>query len=94
VLAAGALCELLVGSSRCDDRTAQRAGPTLSDSAQIALRDWLETKADLAGPIASSENARRLLAIPELHDDVAFCLQRDIFPLVARMEADGAIRRL
>ena len=41
---------------------------------------------------ATSENARRLLAIPELRDDVPFCLQRDIFPLVARLEADGAIR--
>jgi phosphosulfolactate phosphohydrolase-like enzyme len=30
--------------------------------------------------------------LPELRDDVAFCLQRDIFPLVAKMESDGAIR--
>jgi 2-phosphosulfolactate phosphatase len=94
VLAAGALCELLVGSSRCDDRTAQRVVPTYSDSAQIARRGWLEAKPNLATVIGSSENARRLLAIPELHDDVAFCLQRDIFPLVAKVEADGAIRRL
>ena len=48
-------------------------------------RIWLAT-------ICNSENARRLLAIPELRDDVAFCLQRDIYPLIAKMEADGAIR--
>jgi 2-phosphosulfolactate phosphatase len=95
VLAAGALCELLeVGSSRCDDRTAQRAVPTkISDSAEIARRAWAQAKSDLAAAAGNATNARRLLAIPELRDDVAFCLQRDVFPLVAKMEADGAIRR-
>jgi phosphosulfolactate phosphohydrolase-like enzyme len=66
----------------------------LKDSAQIALRSYLEAKPNLAAALASSENARRLLAIPDLRDDVAFCMQRDIFPLVAKMEADDAIRRL
>ncbi len=92
MLAAGALCELLVGSSRRDDRTAQRAIPTLSDSAQVALQAWLKAKSDLPGAVRNAENARRLLAIPELRDDVAFCLQRDIFPLVAKME-NGAVRK-
>jgi phosphosulfolactate phosphohydrolase-like enzyme len=27
-----------------------------------------------------------------LRDDVPFCLQQDIFPLVAKLEADGIIR--
>ena len=95
VLAAGAICELLeVGSSRCDDRTAQRAVPTKnSESAEIARRFYAQAKSDLAAAVRSATNARRLLAMPELRDDVAFCLQRDVFPLVARMEADGAIRR-
>jgi 2-phosphosulfolactate phosphatase len=95
VLAAGALCELLeVGSSRCNDRTAQRAVPTkISDSAEIARCDFAQAKSDLAAAVCNATNARRLLAIPELRDDVAFCLQRDIFPLIARLEADGAIRR-
>jgi 2-phosphosulfolactate phosphatase len=92
VLAAGALGELLVGSSRCDDRTAQRAVPAISDSAQIARQAWLKAKPDLSAAVFNAENARRLLAIPELRDDVAFCLQRDIFPLVAKLEADGTIR--
>ena len=94
VLAAGALCEMLeVGSSRCDDRTAQRAVPTrFSDSAEIARRTYAQAKSDLTAAVHTSENARRLLAVPELRDDVAFCLQHDIFPLVARLEADGAIR--
>lgn len=85
VLAAGALIELL--TARGDARS------TFSDSAEIALRAWSHAKADLAAAVRNAANARRLLAIPELRADVAFCLQRDIFPLVARMEADGAIRR-
>ena len=94
LLGAGALCELLAGSLGCDDRTAQRAVPTLSDSAQIAWRVYLETTPDLAGAIGRSENARRLLAIPALREDVGFCLQQDTCPIVAKMDADGAIRRL
>jgi len=35
-----------------------------------------------------------LLAIPELTEDVAFCLQRDVFPVVAAVGTDWAIRRL
>ncbi len=83
-LAAGALCELL---ARGDAR------PTFADSAEIARHAYAQAKSDLAAAVRHSKNARRLLAIPELRDDVAFCLRRDIFPLVARMEADGAIRR-
>jgi 2-phosphosulfolactate phosphatase len=91
VLAAGALLELLVGSSRCDDRTAQRDDPTISDSTEIARQAWLKAKSDLAAVIGRSQNGRRLLATPELREDVAFCLQRDIFPLVAKMGNNGAI---
>ena len=47
---------------------------------------------NLEKSLGASKNSQRLLAIPELRDDVAFCLQRDIFPLVAKMEADGTIR--
>ena len=94
ILAAGALCEILVGSSRCDDRTAQRAVPTISDSTQIARRAWLAAQPDLSAAVCKSENARRLLAIPELRDDVAFCLQHDVFPLIAQMGVDGTIRKI
>jgi 2-phosphosulfolactate phosphatase len=83
VLAAGALCELL---AREDAR------PTFSISSQTARRDYAQAKSDLPGAVRHAENARRLLANLELRDDVAFCLQRDAFPLVAKMETDGSIR--
>ena len=79
VLAAGALGEILSGE--------------FSDSAHIARCVYAQAKADLQATVRTSENARRLLAIPELRDDVAFCLRRDVCPLIARMEADGLVRR-
>lgn len=90
VLAAGALCEILGGSLRCDDRTAQYAVSTrMSDSAEIALRTYIQAKKDLLATVRTSENARRLLAIPELADDVGFCLQRDRLPLVIKRADDS-----
>jgi phosphosulfolactate phosphohydrolase-like enzyme len=74
---------LEAGSSRRDGR--------FSDSAEITRRTYAQAKTDLAAAVATSENARRLLAIPELCDDVPFCLQHNIFPLVARLEGDGII---
>ncbi|MEJ0091454.1 MAG: 2-phosphosulfolactate phosphatase [Limisphaerales bacterium] len=62
-----------------DSRSPHQSNQQFSDSAQIALRTYLEAKPNLAAAMASSENARRLLAIPELRDDVVFCSQRDIF---------------
>jgi phosphosulfolactate phosphohydrolase-like enzyme len=47
---------------------------------------------NLEKSLGASQNGRRLLAIPELHDDVAFCAQRDVFNLVARMDASGQLR--
>lgn len=84
ILAAGALCENLLDSG---------AATELSDSAQVVLAAFEKAKWDLAGTIAKSENARRLLAIPELRDDVEFCLQQDVFDLVAALK-DDAIRVL
>ncbi|HEX3889675.1 MAG TPA: 2-phosphosulfolactate phosphatase, partial [Verrucomicrobiae bacterium] len=82
-LAAGALCKMLSGGFG--------AGAN-SISVETARRAYAQAKPNLAGAMRDSENARRLLANPELRDDVAFCLQRDTCPLIARMEATGAIQ--
>ena len=78
VLAAGALAGLVGGS--------------YSDSTEIASRTFNTAKADLPAVIASSQNGRRLLEIPELKADVPFCAQRDIYKIAAIMGPDGAIR--
>jgi 2-phosphosulfolactate phosphatase len=80
VLAAGALCEMLLTG----------AGATeISDSAEMAQATYTQAKSDLVAAVGRSENARRLLGIPELRDDVSFCLQRDRYPLVVKRAADG-----
>ena len=78
VLAAGALAGLVGGS--------------YTDSTEIASRLFNSAKADLPAVVASSQNARRLLGIPELKADVPFCAQRDVFKVVAVMGNDGALR--
>jgi 2-phosphosulfolactate phosphatase len=78
VLAAGALTELLA-----DD---------LSDSAEVARQTFQRMKSDLPAAIAGSANGRRLLGLPALQADVAFCSQRDLFNLVARMDVNGCLK--
>jgi 2-phosphosulfolactate phosphatase len=80
VLAAGALTDLLA------DET--------SDAAAITRQTFLRAKIDLSAAIAGSKNGRRLTAIPELRADVAFCSQRDVFNLVALMDAGGSLEQI
>jgi 2-phosphosulfolactate phosphatase len=99
VLAAGALGEMLVNEASVLVQQQSHGAhgvtrPTLSDSVETALSAWRKAKSNLFAAVSDVENARRLLAIPELRDDVVFCLQQDKYPLVAQMEADGTIRML
>jgi 2-phosphosulfolactate phosphatase len=86
VLAAGALVELF--AARGDAR------PTLTEATENARQGFVKLKSDIAMAIGFAKNGRRLLAIPELRDDVVFCAQRDIFNLVAVMQSDGSLRRI
>ena len=104
VLAAGALCEMLIrwgettGEPKSEQKHSgsrgrsphQKATSDISDSAEMAQATYAQAKSDLAAAVGRSENARRLLGIPELRDDVSFCLQRDRYPLVVKRAADGA----
>lgn len=80
VLAAGALAELLEGEP--------------CDATRIARQEFVTVRKDLSPAIAGSTNGRRLLGIPELRGDVAFCSQRDVFPQVAVMDAGGSLRSI
>jgi 2-phosphosulfolactate phosphatase len=80
-LAAGALCDLL---------WPQFDPEKISDSAHMARQFYLDATEDIFGAVQRySRNARRLLANPELRDDVAFCLRRDVLDLMA--EARGGV---
>lgn len=85
IIAAGALVDALSPGRDTHSRRTSGATAALADYCE-AVRMGLERK------ISLSENARRLFSLPELSDDVAFCLQHDIFPLAAKMEPGGAIR--
>lgn len=80
VLAAGALAGLVGGD--------------YSDATEIAVRTFRSAQADLPAAVASTQNGRRLLALPELRADVAYCAQRDLFKIVAGMNPEGIIRTL
>jgi 2-phosphosulfolactate phosphatase len=81
--AAGALCDLV---------WKQFQGAAVADSAQIAREVYLATRGDPAAALQHSRNARRLLSIPELRDDVAFCWRRDALEVMAEMR-QGAVER-
>ena len=66
--------------------------PTLTQAAETARNAWRKANSNLLEVVSRAENARRLLAIPELRDDVAFCLRQDVFNLAAELGRDGAIR--
>jgi 2-phosphosulfolactate phosphatase len=83
VLGAGALCQTLLADNP--------AGFTLSDAAAIAWRTYRQAEPELAEVMRSTDNGRRLLAIPELSADVAFCARRDVFDLVAWQSPEGLI---
>jgi 2-phosphosulfolactate phosphatase len=83
VLGAGALCDLL---------WPQCGGGAASDSAHMARRLFRLAQDDLLAAVAQSRNGRRLMSNPDLRDDVPFCVQRDLFRLVAEMGKDGLVR--
>jgi 2-phosphosulfolactate phosphatase len=84
-LGAGALCDHLATLDPAIELTA---------SAREARAMFLPHAEDLEGAMQASTNAVRLLAIPELRDDVAFCLTPDLFPITAAADAAGRVRRV
>lgn len=84
-LAAGALVSLLA------EGTTGSAKMKRTDSAEIALATYAHFATDLDAAFQKARNGRKLLSIPELADDVAFCLQRDTLDFTATL-SDGAIR--
>ncbi|MSR43211.1 MAG: 2-phosphosulfolactate phosphatase [Pedosphaera sp.] len=84
-LGAGALCAAVWSSY---------ASGHVADSAQIAREIYLAAKGDLlAAAGRHARNARRLLEMPDIRDDVAFCLRLDAHPILAVLGKDGRVRR-
>jgi 2-phosphosulfolactate phosphatase len=90
-----ALEDALAAGALCDALASLRADVNFLDSAQIARRlYWQAASTDLSSAVRSADNARRLLANPELQEDVNFCLQRDVSPILAGMSGGREIVKL
>ncbi len=82
VLGAGALAGLLWSGF---------APGGIADSARIAREIYQQHADDLIGVMEHSRNGRRLLGNPDLRDDVAWCLRRDVYHLVAELKNNSII---
>ncbi|HLP77546.1 MAG TPA: 2-phosphosulfolactate phosphatase [Candidatus Paceibacterota bacterium] len=81
-LGAGALCDMLW------DRLSRTS---ISDAALMAHKLYQLGKADVLKAASESRNGRKLLANPDLHDDVPFCMQVDKCNFAAALQKDGHI---
>ncbi|MBA4149496.1 MAG: 2-phosphosulfolactate phosphatase [Verrucomicrobia bacterium] len=84
ILAAGALADL-VWAHYCAGK--------ITDSTHIARQIYQLSKRDLTGAMQFARNGRTLMNVPDLRDDVAFCLRQNIFDFVAEMKG-GRIRQI
>jgi len=84
-LGAGALCERLLEL---------KPAMVKAESARETASMFRTHADDLEAAMQESANARRLLAIPELEEDVAFCLSENLYPIVVGAGSDGILRRI
>jgi 2-phosphosulfolactate phosphatase len=69
-------------------------GGHVADSAHISRNAFKAAENDLIAAMQFALNGRRLIGLPELRDDVAFCLRRDVFPIIASMDRNCSVTRL
>jgi 2-phosphosulfolactate phosphatase len=83
VLGAGALCDLI-----WDDWS----GAAISDSTLMARALYRAVWDRLPEAAAGSRNGRRLSSVPDLREDVRFCLQRDVCEFAVTLRRDGSLQ--
>jgi phosphosulfolactate phosphohydrolase-like enzyme len=84
IIGAGGICSLL-----WDDYPAQAR----SDSALAAYTVYMAERGDLPAALGKSRNGQRLLTIPELREDPAWCARLNTCDFACVLEEDGCIRR-
>ena len=89
-----ALEDTLAAGALADQVWPRFASGHITDAAVIARQLWHARKTDLAAAMREARNGRRLLANPDLREDVAFSIRQNAVPLVAGLGTDGAVRRL
>ena len=86
--------DILGAGALCDRVWPKYAAGAVADSALACRRLFSLAGADLLAAVSESRNARRLLARPELADDVRLSIQHDLFNLVGGVARDGRIRKI
>lgn len=84
-LAAGALCDSLWHGLEPEG---------IADSGKMARDIYQLAAKNVLAAASQSRNGLRLSGIPELRDDVAFCMQRNLFDFAAMLNREGEVRRL
>jgi 2-phosphosulfolactate phosphatase len=85
MLAAGALADMVMPGFLSGH---------VSDAAEMARQTYRIMQRDLYSAMQYARNGRRLLAMPDLKEDVRFCVQRETLTLVAGMNRAGEVRLL
>lgn len=85
MVGAGALCDMV---------WPQFVAGHIADSAEIARQIYRIMQRDLLSSMQYSVNGRRLMAMPDLAEDVRFCVQRETLTILGAMNTSGEIRRL
>jgi phosphosulfolactate phosphohydrolase-like enzyme len=78
------LCDLLRDLREAD----------VSDSAKMARDLYAIASRDVLAAASKSRNGLRLSTIPELRDDVPFCIRRDIFNFPAALDQEGKVKNI
>ena len=64
----------------------------VDDAVRIARHLYRDHRGDLLRTVSEGRNGHRLLRLPDLADDVSWCLETDRFDFVARRQPDGSFR--
>ncbi|MGB0582507.1 MAG: 2-phosphosulfolactate phosphatase [Limisphaerales bacterium] len=82
MVGAGALCEMVWPLF---------VAGHVADSAEMARQTYRIVQRDLLSAMQYAQNGRRLLANPDLAEDVRFCMQRETLPILAGMNDAGEV---
>jgi len=85
MLGAGALCDMIWPGFVTGH---------VADSAEMSRQTYRIVQRDLLSAMQYARNGRRLLANPDLNEDVRFSLQREILTILCGMNAAGAVVQL
>ena len=85
--------DALAAGALIDELTERVSDCQLADSAILTLAAYRNARTNLISEAHRARNAQRLLAMPELADDVEWCFELDHCPLVALLGPDGVIRK-